>query len=75
MCRHLQSLLLLCFTLVILPALVKANDFAGANSYFLYAVSVSALVVCDSVRTDRRVTQDSDRIAVLDAMQSANMKR
>lgn len=24
-----------------LPSLVKANDFAGANSYFLYALSVS----------------------------------
>ncbi|EMD36754.1 glycoside hydrolase family 5 protein [Gelatoporia subvermispora B] len=36
--------------------LVQANDFAGASSYFLYAVS------------------DDDRDAVLDAMQSANMK-
>lgn len=37
-------------------SLSTANDFAGANSYFLFAVS------------------DSDRLEVLDAMQSANMK-
>jgi mannan endo-1,4-beta-mannosidase len=35
---------------------VLANNFAGANSYFLYALS------------------SGDRAAVLDAMQSANMK-
>ncbi|KLO18932.1 glycoside hydrolase family 5 protein [Schizopora paradoxa] len=42
--------------LISLASVCLANDFAGANSYFLFAVS------------------DSDRLDVLDAMQSANMK-
>ncbi|KIJ64683.1 glycoside hydrolase family 5 protein [Hydnomerulius pinastri MD-312] len=45
-----------CTIAAVLPWLAAANDFAGANSYFLYAMS------------------SSDRAAVLDAMQSANMK-
>lgn len=57
------------------PAFVKANDFAGANSYFLYAVSVSNVPSASSAQSCLLVIQDSDRIAVLDAMQSANMKR
>jgi len=32
------------FLLIVLSTLITANDFAGANSYFLYALSVSALV-------------------------------
>ncbi|TFK31397.1 glycoside hydrolase family 5 protein [Crucibulum laeve] len=39
-----------------MPAIVAANNFAGANSYFIWALS------------------STDRIAVLDAMKSANMK-
>lgn len=42
--------------LTLYPWFIAANDFAGANAYFLYALSAS------------------DRAAVLDAMQSANMK-
>ena len=39
MFRYLFSLVAVA-TLTLLPHLVKANDFAGANSYYLYAVSV-----------------------------------
>ncbi|KLO18933.1 glycoside hydrolase family 5 protein [Schizopora paradoxa] len=46
------ALTLFCFSL----SSVVANDFAGANSYFLFAVN------------------DDDRAAILDAMESANMK-
>ena len=28
---------------VVLPSLVQANDFAGANSYYLYAIAVSQI--------------------------------
>lgn len=56
-----------------------ANDFAGANSYFLFAVSVSinfpAIVRGANRIFNHVLTQDSDRLEVLDAMQSANMKR
>ena len=39
MIRYLFSLVAVA-ALTLLPHLVKANDFAGANSYYLYAVSV-----------------------------------
>lgn len=58
-----------------LPCLVKANDFAGANSYYLYAVSVSVISLpLTAMFASLMDMQDSDRLAVLDAMKSANMK-
>ncbi|KAK7680329.1 hypothetical protein QCA50_016569 [Cerrena zonata] len=49
--------LILPFLILLLSStLSEANDFAGANSYYLYA------------------TSQPDRLAVLDAMKSANMK-
>ncbi|KAJ3537618.1 hypothetical protein NM688_g6656 [Phlebia brevispora] len=57
MFRRLLSVVLLGLTAVLpMMTAVKANDFAGANSYFIYAL------------------EDTDRLAILDAMATANMK-
>ncbi|KAG5720878.1 hypothetical protein E4T56_gene15245 [Termitomyces sp. T112] len=52
----MRHLLLITTALVFFVYFVTANDFAGANSYFLHTLSAA------------------DRAAVLDAMQSADMK-
>ncbi|KAG6810440.1 hypothetical protein H0H92_011859 [Tricholoma furcatifolium] len=52
----LRHILFLAVNLTFFACLITANDFAGANSYFLYTLSAS------------------DRAAVLDAMQAAEMK-